>query len=85
MVSGSSDLLERKRLRVAVLGVGGSSGGGSGSGGGRLWLLAMLARKVEQYSPEPSRMGDRMGGGVYGGGRAAGCSGRRTGERRLLW
>lgn len=29
-------------------------------------------------------MGDRMGGGVYGG-RVAGCSGRRTGERRLLW
>lgn len=57
---------------------------GVGGGGGRLWLLAMLARKVEQYSPEPSRMGDRMGGGVYGG-RAAGCSGRRTGERRLLW
>lgn len=43
--SESSDLLERKRLRVADLGVGGGSGSG---GGGRLWLLAMLARKVEQ-------------------------------------
>lgn len=42
----SSDLPERKRLRVADLGVGG--GGGGSGGGGRLWLLAMLARKVEQ-------------------------------------
>lgn len=34
------DSQERNRLRVADLGVGG--------GGGRLWLLAMLVRKVEK-------------------------------------
>lgn len=52
-----SELVERRRLLDAVLGVGGGSG--------RIWLLtAMLVRKVEKYSPVPSRTGDRMGGGV---------------------
>lgn len=70
-----SELVERNRLRAADLGVG---------GGGRIWLVtAMLVRNVEKYSPEPSRTGDRMGGGVYGG-KVRGLSIRRTGERRLL-
>lgn len=66
----------RSKLRVLLRGV---------DGGGRIWLPADIEeRNRTEYSPEPSRTGERMGGGVYGGMMLA-CSGRRTGERRLLW
>lgn len=70
------DALECSKLRVALRGV---------NGGCRTWLPAAIEeRTAEKYSPEPSRTGERMGGGVYGGMILA-WSSRRTGERRLLW
>lgn len=51
-------------------------------GRGRFWFPAAIEeRKVEKYRPEPSRTGDRMGGGVYGG-KISGLSRMRTGDRR---